>query len=289
MFGEKMAVGRFVTLAVVGAAALAAQAFPEIPMESAKALGVTKGKSFVSGIVFVNGKYLPPPYVVSRWGTGLRINGQPVSGQVIDWAEFVRTQAGAKVNRTVEPTTPEPVVLAPEPGSAEDDSDSSLDDLFDDGPKVKKSARKSGSAPLSVAKAPVKPKETVTYSFDGAFTPNARTKQLLNSINASRSEIDRTLRLGGFMCFGDGYARIVGDSRTAERLLDTVPDLMQKCGSARELYAAVRAAGMVYLTERFCEDLFRNRIDYRVLRERREAMKRDKAWSSALGSPSASF
>ena len=59
-------------------------AMPEIPVASAKALGVTRGKAFRSGLVFINGKYRAPPYVVSRWGTGLRINDKPVTGQVID-------------------------------------------------------------------------------------------------------------------------------------------------------------------------------------------------------------
>lgn len=270
---------RFVVMAFVCVAAVAVHAFPAIPKESAKALGVTKGKPIETGIVFVNGKYLPPPYTVSRWGTGLRINNRKVSGQVIDWSEFVRTQAGAKAVRTTAPASDSPLELAPEPDGAETDG-ASLDDLFDDGAKVKKGGRKSKA----------KPRETVSYSFDGAFTPNEKSKALLTRLNASRSEVDRMLRLGGFLCFGDGYARISGDERTAEKLIAAVPELMQKSASAAELHAGVRSAGFEFLTEAFCEDLFRNRIDYRALQERREEMKKDKAWRKALnGSGTSSF
>ena len=93
-------------LAAVAAALFAAgdvSAMPEVPMDSAKALGVTKGKAFRSGLVFINGKYLPPPYVVSRWGTGLRINNKPVTGQIINWTEFLKTQSGVKVSKTEAP------------------------------------------------------------------------------------------------------------------------------------------------------------------------------------------
>ena len=41
--------------------AVTAGAFPEIPRESGKALGVTKGRAFSEGLVFVNGKFIRPP------------------------------------------------------------------------------------------------------------------------------------------------------------------------------------------------------------------------------------
>lgn len=251
-------------------------AFPSVPRESANALGVTKGKSIETGIVFVNGKYIPAPYVVSRWGTGLRINGRKVSGQIVDWSEFVKTQAGAKAVKTVTSDSNSPVELAPEPGSDADDSDSSIDDLFDDG---KKTGGKNGKAR---SKRRQKPRESVSYSFDGDFTPNAETKALVERINAARSEIDRQLRLGGFLCFGDGYARITGDSRTAQRFIETVPALMKNCTTSKDLAAAVRSSGLEYLNEGFCEDLFRNRIDYRVLQERAERMKTEANWRKSL-------
>lgn len=271
-----MKVGRSIAVVFSGLIAGAVFAFPSVPKESAKALGVTKGKSIDTGIVFVNGKYLPPPYVVSRWGTGLRINGRKVTGQVVDWSEFVKTQSGAKVTKTVVSAPDSPIELAPEPGSEGDDTDTAIDDLFDDQPKIDKKTGKPRP------KRRLKPKETVTYSFDGDFTPNAETKALVGRINASRSEIDRQLRLGGFLCFGDNYARITGDAHTSRRFMETVPALMKKCETAKDLASSVRSTGMEYLTEGFCEDLFRNRIDYRVLQERAELMKGEAAWKKTL-------
>lgn len=273
-------------LATVAAALFAAgdvSAMPEVPMDSAKALGVTKGKAFRSGLVFINGKYLPPPYVVSRWGTGLRINNKPVTGQIINWTEFLKTQSGVKVSKTEAPAAAETPAAADEPEpevqAEEDDSDTSLDDLFDDDPKPKKKAAK--RKPL-FRKTASKPKATVSYSLDGGFVPNDASKALLKRINAARTEIDRTLRSGGFICFGDNYQRVSGDSRTAKQLLDKIPEMQRDASSAQAFASMVRSGGMVYFTDELCHDLYRNRIDYRKLMDRREQWKKDQQMENFL-------
>jgi hypothetical protein len=256
---------------------------PEVPMASAKALGVTKGKAFRSGLVFINGKYLPPPYVVSRWGTGLRINNKPVTGQVINWTEFLKTQSGVKVSRSEAPAAAEAPASASEPEAEvqaeSDDSDTSLDDLFDDDPKPKKKVVKRSPVPRKTV---AKPRATVSYSLDGSFVPNDASKVLLNRINAARTEVDRTLRSGGFICFGDNYQRVSGDSRTAKRLLDKIPEMQRDASSAQSFTSMVRNGGMVYFTDELCHDLYRNRIDYRKLMDRREQWKKDQQMENFL-------
>ena len=267
------------------ALASGALAFPNVPWDSAVALGVTKGKPFNEGVVFINGKYLPPPYVIERWGTGIRINGCKVSGQVIDWSEFLKTQGGVKVTTQTAPAAapePSPVELAPEPGSSEDDTDSSLDDLFDDDSSAKKPKAKA-KARKSVRKASPVAKSTTSYSLEGSFVPNEASKALLARINAIRTEIDRTLRLGGFVCFGDSYSRVSGDARTTERMMQRLPEIMQRSETKQEFQDAIREANLVFLLDRLCDDLYRNRIDYRLLRDRYQQMESDKELKSALG------
>lgn len=273
-------------LAIVAAAMFAAfdaSAMPEVPMASAKALGVTKGKAFRSGLVFINGKYLPPPYVVSRWGTGLRINNKPVTGQIINWTEFLKTQSGVKVSKTEAPAADEASAVESEPEveskGEEEEGDTSLDDLFDDDPKPKKKAEK--RKPV-VRKSAAKPKSTVSYSLEGGFVLNDASKVLLNRINAARTEIDRTLRSGGFICFGDNYQRVSGDSRTAKRLLDKIPEMQRDASNAQAFTSMVRNGGMVYFTDELCHDLYRNRIDYRKLMDRREQWKKDQQMENFL-------
>lgn len=262
--------------------AVAATAMPVIPKASATALGVTRGRPFSSGVVFVEGKYIEPPYVVERWGTGIRINGRTVTGQVINWNEFLKTQEGVKVSRSEQEAEPTPAAApAAAPARTDDLDDTSLDDLFDDDPKPKKKTVPSYSQPTRPA-APAKPKVSVSYSLDGKFKPNAQTRALVARINALRTEIDRILRSGGFICFGESYSRVTGDARTALKLLEKLPDLQRRSESLSAFLAGVRSAGLVYLNEVLCEELFRNRVDYPRLQERHAKMKREEDWNNML-------
>lgn len=262
-------------------------AFQPIPKEGAKALGVTRGKPFSAGMVFINGKYIEPPYVVERWGTGIRINSIPVTGQVVDWNEFLKTQDGVKMVKKetspVQEAAPaaQPVPAA-QPAPATDAS--SLDDLFDDDPKPAKPAPAPRAVETPAASRPVAAalRTITTYTLSGAFKPNDSSKALLGRINSSRTEIDRILRSGGFVCFGDSYSRVAGDKRTLMAMLEKLPELEQRSESLDDFRTGVRSAGLVYLNEILCEDLFRNRIDYRKLKERRERIKSDQKWSQIL-------
>ena len=272
--------GKFSVLAMAVAASVAALAFEEIPKESAKALGVTRGKPFEYGLVFVNGKYIEPPYVVERWGTGIRINSIPVTGQVIDWSEFVKTQDPASVTKVM----PDPVAEAPAPVQsyaqpsyqAQSDADA-LDDLFDDNPAPKKAA-----PPPRRVVAPKPRQAAPRYELSGKFVKNEAARALVKRINDHRTEIDGILRRGGFIFFGDNYSRVVGDSRTADSMLAALPELMQREESVNSFRGAVRANGMVYINEIIAAQIFGNKIDYRRLQERRQKIKQEREWSKLL-------
>lgn len=253
----------------------------EIPKASAKALGVTKGKSFSSGLVFVNGKYIEPPYVVERWGVGIRINGTPVIGQVIDWTEFIKTQPGAKVTKSESAAAEVPEEPEEEEEEEEeiddldDDLDSSLDDLFDDDPKpAKKASPKKAPKKKAKKKAP-KPTTTVSYTLEGDFVANDASKAMVTRINKLRTDLNSTLLKGGILIFGDRYSRVAADSHSAEQVLNALPDLQKKSSSAAELAAGARAAGLVYLSSSVCADLFANKVDYLKLQRRRAKWQED--------------
>ena len=269
-----------------------ALAFSPIPRESAKALGATKSRKPIDdGLVFVNGRFVPPPYVVERRGVGIRVNGIQVTGQVVDWTDFLRTQDGVTF-KTPAPQSPSPSAApsaaapAPEPVEFEEVS-CELDALFDDdaAPRQNKPAKTKAKRPAPKKKAPPKPPAPPppVPVLDGEFVMNDAAKALLARVNAARTEIDRVLRNGGFICFGDGYSRLTGDRKSAERLMAVLPELQQRAESAEALKDAVRAAGLVYLHDAACEDLFRNRIGYRALQERRARLDRDREWKELLG------
>lgn len=261
---------------VLAMMATPSQAFQPIPKESGKALGVTRGKPFSSGAVFINGKYIEPPYVVERWGTGIRINKEQVTGQVVDWNEFLKTQSDVRVEKKEAESAP----AQPAAAVSAADEMSSLDDLFDDDPKPKKKTPASKS--FAMPAAPKPPKPVVTYVLEGEFKPNDDTKALLMRVNAARTEIDKTLRAGGFVCFGDSYSQVQGDKRTFMEMLEKLPELQQRSPNEQSFHAGIRAAKLVYLNEVLCQDLYRNRMDYRKLKERREKIKSSRKWDQII-------
>lgn len=281
--------GLMLTFAATAAAAPAfTSSFTKPAPAALKALRATVGKPFDSGYVFVDGRYLPPPYTVERFGTVLRINGVQISSEIVPWSEFVKTQAGAVATKSEAPVE-EPAAAEPEPEPEPeeeeevDDSESSLDDLFDDdpAPKPKKPVvkkRKPAARPK-----PKKPAVTVSYSFDGEFTPNEKTKVYLEKINAARTRIDKHLRAGGYYCFGSRYAAVSGDAGAAKHLMEKLPEVMRDNSASARFAAAVQSAGFVYLPQALVADLYRNRFVYPELLSRRKKQQEDAKWESILG------
>ena len=273
-----------VVFVVVAMMATAVMAFQPIPKASARALGVTRGKSFSKGLVFINGKYLPPPYVVERWGTGIRINSTPVTGQIVDWNEFLKTQPGVKtvttepesvaVSESAEPEAEAEATSETQPVEAAAADVNSLDDLFEDDSdendvKKKPAVARSTPKPKVVHKPAPKPRATVSYVLEGDFVPNEETKALVKRINQTRTDVDRTLRSGGFLCFGDKYPNLSGDSRLLKKLLSKLPELQQQATDEADFVSSAYAANIVYLNETLLRELYKNRIDYLQLKRLR--------------------
>lgn len=257
-------------------------AFQKPPAEALKALKAAVGKPFSSGWVFIQGRYIPPPYKVERWGNVIRINGVQATGEIVPWADFVKTQDGATATRTEIPASPEPVSIAPEPEPAaeEIEDDISLDDLFDDAPapKKKKTAKRPAPKPH-----PRKPKVVVSYSFDGEFVPNEKTKSYLSRINAERTRIDKSLRMGGYFFFGPGYRFVTGDSGAAAHLMPKLAAVMRKASSPEGFAAACSAAGISYLPAGLLEELYRAKVGCIQIESRLREEKERRNWFGGDG------
>ena len=247
-------------------------------------LKATVGKPFSAGLVFINGKFLDPPYKVERYGTALRINGIQVTNEIVPWTEFLKTQPGARIEKIETPQsadTPaaEPTPAAEEPEAEESyDSSDDIDDLFDDDPKPKKKA-------ATVAKRPAKaapPPPATTIVFDGEFKPNDKTRQMVARINKARTRVETTLRNGGCYFFGARYMPFSVDRLPTEMLLSSLPDVM-KSNTTFELFSsAARAKGLTFISENVMRELFRNRLDYIRLQARAKAVKEGGKWGTTL-------
>ena len=272
-------------LAFVSAAAFAQQGpksgFAKPPAEALKALKASVGKPFKTGWVFIEGRYIPPPYKVERWGNVIRINGIQATDEIVPWGEFVKTQDGATATRTEIPAEAEPVAeSAPQPEPEEDFDDISLDDLFDDAPspKKKKPVRRAAPKPR-----PRKPQVVVTYSMDGDFTPNEKSKAYVAGINKERTRIDKTLRMGGYYFFGPGYRFATGDSGAAAQLMPKLAAAMKSAASREGFGAACNAAGIGYLPHGLLDELYRARVGYIQIDSRLREEEERRKWFGGAG------
>lgn len=275
------AVWGFLFLFAFGAEA----AFTPAPKEAVRALKITKGKPFSSGVVFINGKFIEPPYVVERYGNVLRINKIQITNAIIDWSEFLKTQDSSVITKTevVEESKaaePEPEPVAATPISTDDDDDP-LADLFDDSPAPKKTGRKQ-AAHHAPAKKSEAPKTATTVALTGEFDLNAKAAMMVNKINVMRTEIDASLRRGGFFCFGSTYSRVSGDRAAANKILQDVPKIMKDNSEYGPFSDGIRRAGFVYFPPNLVKEMFANRVDYLVMQKRWKKVFEEQEYNSML-------
>ena len=245
--------------------------FEKVPDPALSALRITKGKVISTGIVFVNGKLVPGPYVVSRYGTVIRVNREQVTGQVVPWVQFTTT-AGARP-----PARPQAAAPVPPPAPAPaKPAASSVDDLFDDDPAPAAAAAAPRPAAPAAAPAPAAPVPA------GEYVDSPRSKNLLKRINDYRTEVDRTLRGNGVYFFGARYSPIRVESRLAKELMAVLPDALRDANDARNLYDILRRKGITYIPAAVCVDLMRDRALYIKVRDRLREIKEEQSFHNML-------
>ncbi len=246
-------------------------AFEKVPKAALNALRISRGKVINTGMVFVNGKLLPGPYIVSRYGTAIRINSVQVTGPLVPWVQFTTAAGNAPAARA--PAAPPPAA-APAP-AAKPVSDSSVDDLFGDAPApAPAQAAPRAAAPAAPAAAPVP---------EGRYADTPRSKALLKRINDYRTDLDRLLRGNGVLFFSTRHSPVRIDSRLAQGLLDVLPNALRDANDARELQSILRAKGITYLPAAACAEMIRDRALYMKVRDRMREIKEEQAFRKMLG------
>ncbi len=244
-----------IRLALIAALALCAlwaapTGFEPVPGAALKHLKGTRGKPIRKGVVFVNGRYLPPPYTVWRKGTAIFIGKTQVTGQIVPWSAFVMAQ-GSEDGAVA---APKPVERKPAPVVR------SVDDLFDDEPSTPQAAT-AASAPAS------EPELT------GAYTSNTATKRYLKRIMNYRTDVDRRLRRGEILFFGTRYSMLHVEDRLCMPLMNALPGALRDASDAYDLQSRLRSHGITYLSNAICEDLFANQAFSFAIDERRAKMQ----------------
>lgn len=230
----------------LGALWAAAPKFEVVPTAALQHLKGARGKPIRRGVVFVNGRYLPPPYTIWRRGTAIYVGEVQVTGQVVPWSAFMLAQNSS--GGFAAPKKEE----AKKPAAAA----RSVDDLFDDDEPAPKKAE-AASEPVA----------------SGPFTPNSRTRRYLKRISDYRTDVDRRLRRGEILFFGSRYSMLHVEDRLCMPLMNALPGALRDARDSSDLQARLRSQGITYLSNALCEDLFANQASSFAIDERRAKMQ----------------
>jgi len=181
---RKVAVVGLMILVFMTSDLLFGRSLPEITQASIDELGVTYGVPQMSGFVFVDGQYIPPPYTVTRRGNAIFINRVQIE-QPVAWSYFDSSAEAALPPKGSTASDEEGDFLelndqgnAPV-AEAAPEKVSSIDDLFSD------------DADDNAAPAPAKPAESKTISsIDDLFGDDDDNTPVVNPSPRKISSID---------------------------------------------------------------------------------------------------
>jgi hypothetical protein len=256
---------------------------PEVSAEAIEALGVTTGTPKRNGFVFIEGRYLPPPYTVSRKGNAIFINRIQVE-QPIAWTAEALTPSAIPTPKKVEPpkkeesekpsifspasetpelvAVPESQVVTPEPQVGK-----TLDALFN---------------------------EPATNSVAGndASTPDKKTPQVVltqkqkvefrQKLDAIRLRFELGLGQGEIYFFSSKNGRLNGTYGTARALFMVLPEAVRYAQSPQDLLSKLYQGGVSFLDINACTDLYKHKLNFTVLIARREMIKLSEAEKKEL-------
>jgi len=232
---------------------------PEVTEQATEDLGRANGAPQINGFVFVAGRYIPPPYTVTRIGNGIFINRVQVD-QPVPWHHG--TTSGGTAPKAVDADGDFEVVP---PATARDDKPDaavvSIDDLFGD----------LGTPPAKPQAAPsVKPEERAPAQakLDKA--------SVIEGLERLRSGYETALGRGEVFFFGP-QKRVNGNYGTARTMMGVLPQALRQAQSPQDLLQRLRRGGVFFIDIGICGELYRNKTTFPLLEGRLNKIKEDEA------------
>lgn len=264
----------------VGAAEL-----PEITEEAIAELGITLGTPQMNGFVFIDGRYIPPPYTVTRKGNGIFINRiliEQVPMGVLAAAAETATAAEqtpakksvdadgdfeeVKAEAAVKPADEAAPVAVAEP--AKPKTVKSIDDLFEDSDTPEKPVPAAAPAPVAAA-APARPAAVAPVISELTPEDSKRQKEaFVANLERLRKGYDQALIQGEFFFFGQRHNRVNGNYGTARMLMEVLPKALRYAQSPQDLLQRLNQGNVYFVDLGICTALYKNKFSFPQLEER---------------------
>lgn len=280
---------------------------PEVSEEALSELGSTYGTPQMNGFVFIEGRYVPPPYTVTRKGNGIFINRILIE-QPVPWSFFTaEPEAGAEPRKKAadadgdfEALAPDavkpaasaaPAAAAAEP--AKPKAVKSIDDLFADDAApaaakadVAEQEKADGQAPAAAAAgAPAAPaaapaQEAVSQPPAVRRDPEELKRlreELKVKIDNVRKGYELALGRGELFFFSERQSRLNGNYGTARALIGVLPDAMRNAQSPLDLMQRLNQGGVYFVDQGVCAALYTNKRTFPLLTERLRQIRESEA------------
>ncbi|MDD4019066.1 MAG: hypothetical protein PHV28_14120 [Kiritimatiellae bacterium] len=252
-----------VVLVSIVASVSGAVELPEVPEEALAELGTTLGMPQRAGFVFIEGRYLPPPYTVTRKGNGIFINRIQIQ-QPVPWDAFNGAPGNGTGKKAVDADGDFEKVDAPQKTASPGDSTApqavkSIDDLFADG-------EEKPAMPANAAPEPQAPARTAKAL--GTEEVKQKKDELRANLERLRKGYEQALAQGEMFFFSQRHNRVNGNYGTARTLMGVLPKALRHAQSPQDLMARLNQGGVYFIDLGMCSALFKNKHTFPLLEER---------------------
>ncbi len=232
---------------------------PEVPEHAFAELGSTSGTPQVNGFVFIAGRYISPPYTVTRRGNGIFINRIQVD-QPFPWA-FGAADGAASDSAVPKAVDEDGDFEEVEPTTVPARKAADIDDLFSD-------IGASGGKPAEV-------KAEGTAKRDPELVKREK-EALLEGLERLRKGYEVALGRGDVFFFGP-HKRVNGNYGTARTMLGVLPKALRYAQSPQELIQRLKQGGVFFIDIGICGQLYRNKTTFPLLGERLKKIEESEA------------
>ena len=257
--------GSLLLIGVACACLAAAAPLPDVTDEAVEALGSVSGQPQMTGFVFIDGRYVAPPYTVTRRGNGILINRIQVE-QPVKWPRgggAGTASAEPAPKKTIdddgdfEVVTDGQAQAAPTPAKTV----KSIDDLFADEDEDEPAAAPAAPA----ATATPTPAQAVTRLPEDIEREKAQTVEAIERI---RKGYEQALASGEIFFFGQRHHRVNGTYGSARTLMGVLPGALRQAVSPQDLQRRLQQGDVYFIDTAICSELFKNKTTFPQLESR---------------------
>lgn len=258
---------------------------PEVTEAAVAELGSLSGVPQMTGFVFIEGRYVPPPYTVSRKGNGLFINRilveQPVAwglaGPAADSGQKKSVDADSDLEKEETPVeAPNPVA----PGSTT--TVKSIDDLFSD-EEVSPALVTAAASGAEGTPEGTLPQQGRARAADKGI--EKKKEAFLTSLERTRKGYELSLAQGEVFFFSRWSNRVNGNYGTARTLMGVLPKALRYAQSPQDLMMRLKQGGVYFLDLGMCSELFMNKNTFPLLEERLAKIEEAESFEAMRNKP----